>query len=88
MFRITVTCKGLSESDVSEAVADMLFEFSQRPWQREVKCEWREAVLRLSAQSEGDLTGMALLDEFQDAVVAYINFTSEIHFEVESVVQL
>lgn len=85
MFRTTVVCKGLSEAEASEAVVDMLAEFSMRPWQQNVKCEWREGVLRLTAQSDADSTGGALLDEFQDAVVAYISFESEVRFEIESV---
>lgn len=88
MFRTTVVCSGLSEDEVSEAVADMLSEFSMRPWQQDVKCEWREGLLRLVAHSDADSTGVALLDEFQDAVVAYISFKGEIHFEIESVVRL
>jgi hypothetical protein len=88
MFRTTVVCTGLSNAEASEAVADMLSEFAMRPWQEDVKCEWREGVLRLSAQNDADSTGLALLDEFQDAVVAYISFEGEIHFEIESVVQL
>jgi hypothetical protein len=85
MFRATVVCKGLSEAEASEAVADMLAEFSMRPWQQNVTCEWGEGLLRLTAQSDADSSGMALLDEFQDAVVAYVNFESEVRFEIESV---
>jgi hypothetical protein len=88
MYRSTVVCTGLSEAETLEAVADMLAEFAQRPWQQSVACEWRDGVLRLSAQNEVDATGMALLDEFQDAVVAYIRFAGDLHFDVESVVLL
>lgn len=86
MFRNTVICEGLKDGETAEAVADMLSEFAQRPWHQAVTCEWKNGVLRLSTQSEGDPAGMALLDEFQDAVVAYINFSDKIHFEVESCV--
>lgn len=87
MFRTTVVCKGLSEGEAKEAVTDLLSEFALRPWQKKVMCEWRDGVLRLSTQNDADSTGEALLDEFQDAVVAYINFEGEIHFDIESVVQ-
>ena len=73
MFLVTVICIGLKDSETAEAVADMLSEFAHRPWHQSVSCEWRAGVLRLSTQSEGDPTGMVLLDEFQDAVVAYVN---------------
>lgn len=88
MFRNTVICEGLKDSETAKAVADMLSEFAQRPWHQTVTCEWKAGILRLSTHSEGDATGMALLDEFQDAVVAYINFSDKIHFEVESSVPL
>lgn len=88
MYRATVTCKGLSEAEAREAVADMLHEFAQRPWQEKISCEWRDGVLRLSAENDADSTGLALLDEFGDAIVAYINYNGAIHVEVESVVRL
>jgi ABC-type transporter Mla MlaB component len=88
MFRSTVICRGLTEAEAREAVIDMLSEFEHRPWQLQVVCEWRDGVLRLSAQNEVDSTGMALLDEFCNAVTAYINYAGEIHAEVESVVKL
>jgi hypothetical protein len=88
MFRSTVICKGLKDGETAEAVADMLSEFAQRPWHQAVTCEWQAGILRLSSQSEGDRTGMALLDEFQDAVVAYINFSGNLSFAVESCVAL
>jgi ABC-type transporter Mla MlaB component len=88
MFRTTVVCSGLSEGEASEAIADMLSEFAMRPWQQDVKCEWRQGMLRLSAHNDVDSTGLALLDEFQDAVVACINFQEKIRFEIESVVQV
>jgi hypothetical protein len=88
MYRATVICRGLTEAEASEAVTDMLSEFQQRPWQLEVACEWSKGILRLSAQNEVDSTGMALLDEFGDAVVAYINYAGEVNVAVESVVKL
>ncbi|WP_141211456.1 hypothetical protein [Rhodoferax sp. TH121] len=88
MYRTTVICKGLTETEAREAVTDMLSEFEQRPWQLDVACEWRDGVLRLSAQNEVDSTGMALLDEFGDAVVAYINYGGEVLMMVETVVKL
>lgn len=63
----------------------MLAEFAQRPWQEKVACEWREGILRLSAENDYDARGSALLDEFCDAVHAYINYGGEIHLAVESV---
>lgn len=87
-YRATVVCKGLTEAEAGEAVADMLAEFSKRPWQEKVTCEWRDGTLRLSAQNDADKTGLALLDEFGDAINAYIRYSAEVHLEVESVVPL
>lgn len=88
MYRSTVICTGLSNEEAREAVADMLTEFAQRPWQQAVTCEWHDGVLRLSAENDADSTGMALLDEFGDAICAYINYSGEIHVTVESVVEV
>jgi len=86
MYRATVICTGLTDFEAREAVVDMLAEFSERPWQEKVECEWRDGVLRLSAQNEVNDNGLALLDEFGDAINAYVNYSGEIHLEVESVV--
>lgn len=88
MFRSTVVCRGLSSEEARDAVADMLAEFEHRPWQEKVTCEWSDGVLRLSAQSEDDESGLALHDEFWDAVHANINYAGSIRVEVESVVKL
>jgi hypothetical protein len=88
IYRSTVTCIGLSEEEAKEAVADMLLEFAERPWQEKVNCEWRDGVLRLSAQNDTDANGLALLDEFGDAITAYINYSGDIKIEVESVIEL
>jgi hypothetical protein len=42
-------------------------------------------VLRFSAESDSDPKGLALLDEFSDAVHAYVNWVGPIRFEVERV---
>jgi hypothetical protein len=88
MYRSTVICTGISNEEAREPVADMLTEFAQRPWQEAVTCEWRDGVLRLSAENDADSTGMALLDEFGDAICAYINYSGEIHVSIESVLEV
>lgn len=88
MYQSTFICTGLSNEEAGEAVADMLTEFAQRSWQQAVTCEWRDGVLRLSAENDADRTGMALLDEFGDAICVYINYSGEIHVSVESVLEV
>ena len=63
----------------------MLLEFAERPWQMDVRCEAKNGVLRLSALNDLDSNGQALLDEFQDAVVAYVHFDDRVSFDIESV---
>ena len=82
---VTVSCSGLSEAEGSAAVADVAEEFAARPWQRNVQCEWRSGVLRLTATSANDMNGEALLDEFWDAVIACVATENTIRFQVESV---
>ena len=63
----------------------MLSEFTDRPWQTNVICEAKDGVLRLSAVNDFDSNGQALVDEFQDAVVANVRFHDRVSFGVESV---
>jgi hypothetical protein len=66
-------------------VSCILEEFSHRPWQREVQCEWRTSLLRLTATNESDPNGLALLDEFWDAVHICVSYDNPIRVQVESV---
>lgn len=88
MYRATVVCQGLSDGEARDAVADMLSEFAHRPWQKSVTCEWRDGILRLAAENEVDESGLALLDEFGDAIAAYVSHAGEVRLEVESVVKV
>ncbi len=66
------------------APGDILEEFSHRPWHANVRCEWDGAALWLEAENDYDANGLALLDEFLDAVVACIKASGTISFAVES----
>ena len=85
LYCVTVVCMGLTESQLVEAVPEMLSEFAERPWQTDVTCEAKDGVLRLSAVNDFDSNGLALLDELQDAVVASVRFDERVSFVVESV---
>ena len=67
------------------APRDIIEEFSHRPWHANVRCEWDGVSLWLEAENEHDANGLALLDEFSDAVVACIKASGTISFAVESV---
>jgi hypothetical protein len=81
---VTVSCSGLSDAEGSAAVADVAEEFAGRPWQRDVRCEWVDGTLRLTATSDNDFNE-ALLDEFWDAVIACVATENTIRFRVEAV---
>lgn len=85
MPRITVACVGLTELEGASAAPCVLDEFTHRPWQESVRCEWRGGVLRLTATNDFDVDGQALLDEFWDAVHACISAENSIRFHVEAV---
>ncbi|WP_155403710.1 hypothetical protein [Variovorax paradoxus] len=76
---------GLTEARLVDAVPDLLSEFAERPWQKDVRCEAKDGVLRLSALNDFDSNGQALLDELWDAVIAYVHFDDKVSFEVEGV---
>ncbi len=86
MFRITVVCGGLTDAEGTGAVADVLEEFSRRPWHQQVECIWAEATLSLSASNDYDRTGQALLDEFGDAILACLSPAGAIRSKVAAVV--
>ena len=84
MNKARVSCKGLSHDEGAPAPEDILEEFVHRPWHKNVRCEWDGVSLWLEAENDFDANGMALLDEFSDAVVACINARGTIRFAVES----
>ena len=88
MYRATVICTGLSDSEGSQAAKDILEGFAERPWHQDVQCEWTGSVLRLFATNDFDPIGDALLDEFTDEVFANVNFKGTIRTSVESVTEL
>jgi hypothetical protein len=84
MYKARVSCKGLSHDEGAPAPEDILDEFTRRPWHKNVRCEWDGASLWLEAENDYDADGMALLDEFSDAVLACINARGTVRFTVES----
>ena len=87
MYRITLTCAGLSENEGANARNDVLEEFSHRSWHTNVKCYFDGTLLRLTAENDFDESGLALLDEFGDAIHACVSYSGAIHLEIESVVK-
>lgn len=87
-YRVTVVCKGLDEVEGAAAVADVVEEFQFRPWHTDVSCTWADGELLLAATNDYDDDGMALYDEFWDAVHARVNYKGSINLSVVSVREL
>jgi hypothetical protein len=77
MFHIVLQCEGIPVSAGPQAAIDITEEFTQRPWHQNVICSWDGRILRLEAKNDHDDFGLALLDEFSDAVSACIKDPGE-----------
>lgn len=89
MFKITVSCQGVSQPAALAGFPDILEEFATRPWHQNVSCKWANERIVLAAENDYDSNGQALLDEFSDVICACLPIESEpISFVVESVSEL
>ena len=70
MFRVVLECdaKGLSPQIGEQATMDIAEEFSHRPWHTNVRCTWDGHRMRLEAENDYDEKGLALSDEYSDAL--------------------
>ena len=69
-YRIVLACDGIPADRGPEAVADVAEEFTHRPWHEKIECTWSDGSLLLSAENDYDPQGLALMDEFSDAISA------------------
>lgn len=72
MFHIVLECEGLPELAGPQAAVDIAEEFAHRPRYQKVRCAWDGRVLRLEADNDYDENGLALSDEFSDAISACV----------------
>jgi hypothetical protein len=72
MYRIILACNGVPVHVGAEAARDITEEFTHRPWHQNVRCEWDGSRLILQAENDFDSNGLALRDEFSDAISASI----------------
>src|SRR5882762_638199 len=72
MYRIVLACKGVPADVGAVAARDITEEFTHRPWHQNVRCEWDGSRLILQADNDFDSNGLALLDDFSDAISACI----------------
>jgi len=71
-YRIVLSCDGVPADAGAQAAVDIQEEFVHRPWHENVECFWNGASLVLTAENEYDAHGLALMDEFSDAIAASI----------------
>ena len=72
MYRIILVCEGVPPQNGASAARDITEEFTHRPWHKDVSCVWDGSTLVLQADNDFDSNGLALLDEFSDAISACI----------------
>lgn len=85
LYHAIMACDGLTDTEAVNAPAEIVEEFGHRPWYQNVECRWDGRLLWLEADNDYDPDGKGLLDEFGDAVVACVNATGTIRFEIVSV---
>lgn len=72
MYRIVLACGGVPAEVGTVAARDIAEEFAHRPWHQNVRCDWDGSRLTLQADNDFDSNGLALIDEFSDAISASI----------------
>jgi hypothetical protein len=85
MYRIILVCNGVPVHVGADAARDIAEEFTHRPWHENVHCRWDGSRLYLQADNNFDSNGLALIDEFSDAVSAFITDGFEGGIDVVSV---
>jgi hypothetical protein len=88
MYRIVLACKGVPSAVGANGAHDIAAEFLHRPRHRNVICKWDGSQLILQADNDFDASGLALRDEFSDAISACIRDAFDGDIEVLSVAPL
>jgi hypothetical protein len=73
MYRIVLACTGIPPDEGPPGAQCIKEEFTRRPCHTNVKCEWNGTQLVLQADNDYDSTGLALMDEFSDAISACLS---------------
>jgi hypothetical protein len=72
MYRIVLVCEAVPKNAGEAAAREITKEFTHRPWHVNATCTWDGSQLVLQADNDFDSDGLALRDEFSDALSAYI----------------
>lgn len=71
-YRVVLACNGFPVYSGPRAAIDVTQEFTKRPWHDRVVCTWNGHDLILQSENDFDPEGIALIDEFSDAIAASI----------------
>jgi hypothetical protein len=89
MFKVAIICHGLPTSAGPEAAQDITKEFVEhRTWHNRVSCTWDGSNLVFRSENDFDVDGKATLDEFGDAISAYVADPGESSISIQSVEKL
>ena len=88
MYRIVLACDGVPTHAGAAGALDIAEEFTHRPWHKNVKCDWDGVRLILQADNDFDSDGLALRDEFSDAISARIRQPFNGNIEIVSATPL
>jgi hypothetical protein len=85
---VRIRVRGLSEAEASAGLSHLREEFQHRPWLRLPRADWdsarRELAIIVNYPGEDSKRcAEAALDEIRDCVVACLQFSSDIQFELE-----
>lgn len=72
LYRVVLACDGVPPCAGPQAAITITQEFAHRPWHSSVVCAWDGHALVLQAENGFDPEGVALMDEFSDAIAACI----------------
>ena len=85
MFHIVIEWQDVPQMAGPQAAIDIAEEFRHRPWHQHVTCTWDGRVLRLEADNDYDENGLALMDEFSDAISACVKDAGDGDLRIVSV---
>jgi hypothetical protein len=70
MGKVSLACLGIPQHEGSRVAADVAEEFTHRPWQKVLSCQWDGVTLHLVVDIDHDRNAGGVADEFSDAVAA------------------
>jgi hypothetical protein len=88
MYKLKLICHGMPTHAGPQAAIDITEEFTHRPWHRNITCAWDGSELVLEAENDNDENGLALQDEFSDAISACVSEGFDGNIIVESVTKI